>query len=153
MSFMFVGGGIALTVLLLAYFRPGRFGTTVLALGTGYLLTLIWIDTLAMYEFIRPSFLSWRDAAMIALVTFPGLLALLFSNKQKSLLPRIVAAPAVALLVITLLLPLFIADAESQIMYRMIEDYRELIISGLLVLGLLDMVFARLPKATKHDKH
>lgn len=150
---MLVGGSIALSVLLLSYLRAGRFGMTVLALGAGYLLTLLWMDRLAMYEFIQPSFLSWRDTVSIALITLPGLLALLFGHKQKGLVPRIIAAPAVALLVITFLLPLFAADGQSQAVYTVIERNRELIISGVLVLGLLDMVSARLPKASKHDKH
>lgn len=153
MSFMMVGGGIVLSVLLLSYLRAGRFGMTVLALGAGYLLALLWMDRLAMYEFIRPSFLSWRDTVYITLIILPGLLALLFGHSKRSLVPRVIAAPAIALLVITLLLPLFTADGQSQMVYVVIERNRELIISGMLVLGLLDMIAARLPKATKHDKH
>ncbi len=153
MSFMLVAGGIVLGMFLLAYLRSGRFGMTVLALGAGYLLALLWVDTLAAHTMVQLSFLAWRDAVYMILVLLPGLLALFFSHKQKSLLPRIVAALAIAVLSMVLLLPLFSPESESQTVYAMIERYREVIMSGLLALGLLDMVFARLPKTPKHDKH
>jgi len=151
MSFMLIAGGIALGTLLLSYLRSGRFGATALALGAGYLLTLLWADTLTA-KAIQLPFLSWHNAVYSGLVLLPGLLTLIFSHKQKGFLPRIVAALILSVFVIALLLPMFNPEPITQMAYDTVEHYREVIISGVLALGLLDMIFSRSPKPPKHSK-
>ena len=152
MSFMFFAGILAIGTFLLCLVRPGRFGQVVLALGAGYVLASLWADRLADYQLLRLSFVSWGDAVYLGLVLLPGIFVLLFSHKQKSVMPRMVAALAVALLVVALTLPLFSAESQSRIVYDFINQYRDVIIATLLVVGLLDMAFARSPKAPKSSK-
>lgn len=152
MSFIFVAGLVAVIAFLLCMVRPGRFGMTVLALGAGYLLATLWTDSLAASQLVQLPFVSWRDAVFMGLILLPGVVALILGPRQKSLVPRIVAALAVALLAVTLILPLFKAGPESGAVYHFISQYRDVIVSSLLVFGLLDAVFSRLPKAPKPSK-
>lgn len=154
MSFLLTAGGALLVLFIIAYLRAGRFGSTVLALGVGYLLALMWADSLATYESVYLPGVPMRDVSYSLLIAVPGLLAMLFSSKQKSLLPRIVQAFAIAVLGVALLLPvLALGGGHVSEIYRFIELNREIIISGLLALGLLDMVFSRSPKPPKHKGH
>ncbi len=47
MNFLFLTGGLAVVVFVLAYLRPGRYGVATLALIAGHTLALFWADTLA----------------------------------------------------------------------------------------------------------
>ncbi len=154
MSFFLTAGGALLGLFLLSYFRAGRFGATVLAFSAGYLLALMWADGLKTYESIYLPGVSMRDVSFALLVVVPGLLAMLFSPKQKSLLPRIVQAFAIAVFGVALLLPvLALGGGHVGELYELIEDNRNSVITALLLLGLLDMVLSRSEKAPKHNKH
>lgn len=152
MSGLFIVAAPALLLFLVSYLRSGRFGATVLALGVGYLLAMMWTDVLAAYGDVSLPHLAWRDIVYSLLVLSPGVLALLFSHKQKSLIPRSLAAVAIAVLGIMLLLPIFAPWMVGQELYATLEQYQGVIITALLLLGLLDMVFSRLPKASKGAK-
>ncbi len=104
MSFLLTAGGALLVLFLLAYLRAGRFGSTVLSFGVGYLLALMWADK-GVYEDVVLSALSPTDTVYLVLIIVPGILAMFFSSKQKSLLPRIVQAFAIAVLGVAMLLP------------------------------------------------
>lgn len=152
MSFYIAVGGVAVVAFLLAYLRAGRFGATALALGIGYLLTFLWIDDLAGLRLVEVPYLSWRDASYAFVVLLPGLLALLFSPKKKSILPKIIASPLIVLLVVTVLLPIIGAGSQGNFVYDNLNYYRNAIITGVLVLGLFDAFFARLPKAPRRSR-
>lgn len=153
MSFMIVGGGIALAFFVLSYFRAGRFGAAALAVGAGYLLTLLWGEVIAAYNLVGLPFLTWRELVYFGMILLPGLLAILFSHKQKSVLPRMIAAIAATLLVIAALLPLLNSEPQTQIIYSLLDQNREVIIGAVLTLGIVDVAFARLPKPPKPSKH
>lgn len=152
-SFLFVAGAFGALLFLLAYVRSGRFGTTVLAFGVGYLLSLMWTDILAAHQLVSQPFLSWRDTVYVVLILVPAVLALLFSHKQKSLVPRFVASLAIAALGVVMLLPVFSVWSAGDTLYATIEDNQGLFMTALLLLGLFDMVFSRLPKASRHKEH
>lgn len=154
MNFLLTVGGALAVLFVLSYIRAGRLGSTILALGTGYLLAIMWADTLVAYESIYLPGVSMRDASYVLLIVSPGLLAMLFAPKQKSLLPRIVQAFAVAVLGVALLLPvLALGGGHVSELYKLIENNRNIVITGLLLLGLLDMVLSRSEKTPKHGKH
>lgn len=152
MNFLLTVGGAALVTLLLSYIRAGRFGVTILALGAGYLLALLWADTLISYQLVEIAFMSWRDVVSVSLVVLPGLFALLFGRKQGSLLPRIVAASVTAVFVVVVLLPVLMVDTSGRGLHTVLSQYRDEIISVILVIGLFDVVLARMPKAPKRTK-
>ena len=152
MNFLLTVGGTALVTFLLSYIRAGRFGVTILALGAGYLLALLWTDTLISYPLVEIAFMSWRDAVSVSLVVLPGLFALLFGRKQRSLLPRIVAASVTAVFVVVVLLPVLMVDTSGRGLHTVLSQYRDEIISVILVIGLFDVVLARMPKAPKRTK-
>ena len=152
MSFILTAGGVALATFLFALVRSGRFGATVLSLAAGYVLALFWADTLASYSVGQFVFLTSSDVAYAVTLLVPGVLALLFGRKQKGLLPGVVGAAVLALFVVALLLDIFPVDAAGHQAHALLERYREVTISVVLVLGLFDVLLARLPKSPKRTK-
>lgn len=152
MSFTLVAGSVALVLFLVSYIRSGRFGSAILALGAGYLLAMMWTEILLPYTTVSLPYLTRHDTVYGVLILLPGILALLLSPKQKSVLPKIIAALAVAGFSVALLLPIFEPWSNGSATYAAMQDYQGVIITGLLVLGLLDVLFARLPKPSKHGK-
>jgi hypothetical protein len=154
MNFLLTAGGALLVLFIISYLRAGRFGFTILALGVGYLLALMWADILSVYGGVSIPSVSWRDAVYSLVIITPGLLAMLFSSKQKSLLPRIVQAFLVAVLGVALLLPVLgLGGGFISNLYDLVAKNRNLIITSLLLLGIFDMVFSRSEKAPKHKEH
>lgn len=154
MSFLLTAGGALLVLFLLAFLRAGRFGTTILAFGVGYLLATIWTDALASYGNFSMPGVSSKDITYAMLVVTPGILALIFSPKQKSLLPGLLQAFAVAVLGVALLAPILgVGGGQISEFYTLIEQNRDILVTVLLLLGLLDMVFSRSEKAPKHKEH
>src|SRR5690606_21461910 len=131
--------------------RPGRFGVATLSLGTGYLLATLWADALAWVIPTSELAISGSDAAYVVLLLAPTLLVLVLSQKRQGVVPRLVSAVALALLITALLLPVLsiatIMDPGSRSLYETAEQYREVVISVVLVLGLLDVLFSRPTKA------
>lgn len=154
MSFFLTAGGALLGFFLFSYFRAGRFGATVLAFGVGYLLATMWAESLKTYESIYLPGVSLRDSSFALLVVIPGLLAMLCSPKQKSLLPKIVQAFMIAVFGVALLLPILgTGGGHVSELYKVMEQNRDLIISGIVVIGLFDMVLSRSEKPAKHKEH
>lgn len=154
MSFLLTVGGALLALFVLSYIRGGRFGTVVLAFGVGYLLAQTWTEVLISHFMISLPGLPTKDILYSAIVVAPGLLALLFSPKQSSFIPRIAQAFIVALLGITLLLPvLALGGSPVSELYNAVSQNRDGVIAAILCLGLADIVLSRSEKASKHNKH
>lgn len=155
---MIVAGSIALLLFTISYIRPGRYGLTVLAMSAGYVLAEFWASTLA--GTYRPQadfgFLPWHDAVYSTFVVIPGLLVLLLAHKQQGIVPRIPASLALALLTVTLLLPIFASNfaAGTQVVsvLAFLQEYRQIIFTVIVVLGLGDVLLSRPSKARKHSK-
>lgn len=160
MSFLVAIGGLAAAIFVLSYMRAGRFGPVVLSIGAGYILAELWTDKLVtIYTQLNADFslLAWPTATYAGLMLLPGLLALVLSQKRQGFLPRIIAGLAVSLLVVVMLLPSmdssFVVEAPLRVAYDTLLRYRDIIITLVLVLGVLDIAFGRLPKVGKHHKH
>lgn len=152
MNFLIIGGGVLIALFCIAYIRAGRFGTAVLAMSAGYLLAMMWTDILLPYVPITLPYLNRYDTAYTLLIVVPGIVALLFSPKQKSILPKIIAALALAVFGVILLLPIFEPWSRDSALYARLQDSQGVIITALVLLGLLDAVFARFPKPSKPPK-
>lgn len=159
MSFLIVIGGLALVAFVLAYVRSGRFGPAALSLMAGYTLALFWADTIAVtYEGLGEGLgiSPWRDAVYASFITLPALAVLLVSPKRKSIVPRIVGALAFAALAVVLLMPIFssalFSGPSGNSLYATIDQNRELVMTVVLVLALIDVIFASTPKLPKRQK-
>lgn len=160
MSFLIVVASFATALFVLSYLRAGRFGPTMLALGAGYLLAEMWASRLGYWlevEFGGSLFVvSWQDVAYGALVLLPGLLALLFASKQKSVLPRFMASAIIGVFAVVLLLPVLsvatILDANSRLLHMTVQQHQAIAMTIGLVLGLVDILFSRLPKTPRRRK-
>ena len=154
MNFLLTAGGALLVLFIISYLRAGRFGATILAFGVGYLLAAMWTDAIVAYGSFSVLGVPWRDVVYAALIVTPGLLAMLFSPKQKSLLPRIVQAFLIAVFGVALLLPVLgLGGGHIGEFYNIIEQNQDAIVTLLLLLGLFDMVLSRSEKAPKSSKH
>lgn len=159
MSLFLVGVVLVIVSFVIALVRPGRFGPTALSLATGYVLATFWSDTIANSSReigVTVGLSLWHDAVFAAIVIVPALFVLLLTPKRQSVIPRIISAVLLAVLVLVMLLPIFslalIADSQSRAFYRMIENNKEVIVTITLLVGLIDMAFARHPKRHKHAK-
>lgn len=160
MAFLFVAGGIALGVGLLAYFRPERTGLALLSLGIGSIFAMMWATPLALTykEDLDAMFgvYSWPDLLRVVITVLPMFAVLLFAGKQRSFLPRALGAVTVALLVVVLLLPVLSLsvtfETESRGVYDFLARYREVIITATLLVGMIDTLFMRSPKPLKPGK-
>lgn len=153
MNFLIIIGSVAAGLFMLTFIRSGRFGVAALALGVGYLLARMWTDILVSLTSFALPYISTSDTVHAGLILLPGILALLFGHHQNSLVPRPVGALIIATLGVTLLLPIFEPWANGHEVYRTLENYQGVIITGGLILGLLDIIFGRLPKAPKRSSH
>lgn len=159
MSFLVIIGGLAVALFVIAFFRSGRFGPAVLALSAGYIMAELWAEKIATtYQQFGADFsiLAWHGAVYTGIVLLPGLAALLLSQKRQSIIPGILAHVAIALLTVAILLPLvspaLVIDSASRSTHDVIMQHRDSIITVILVLGVLDIVFGRLPKLRRHHK-
>lgn len=152
MNFLIFAGVVALTLFVLSYLRTGRFGYTVLAFGAGYLLANLWSSTLASYMNVTVTPLSSRDIVYGLMILLPGITALLLGHKLGSALPRIVQALILAALGVALLLPILGIGSSGYQLYALVKQYRDIIISVILVIGLADMVVSRSSKMPKRHK-
>lgn len=154
MSFLLTAGGALLVLFVISYLRAGRFGATILAFGVGYLLAAMWTDTIVAFKSVPVPGVPWRDVVYALLIVTPGILALLFSPKQKSLLPRIVQAFLIAVFAVALLLPILgLGGGHIGEFYTILEKNRDVVVTLLLLLGLFDMVISRSEHAPKSAKH
>lgn len=159
MSFIVVAGGVMLVFFVLALLRPGRFGPTVLALGAGYVLAQFWAEELAVrFPVVNDyvPFLTAHDALYGTMIVLPGVLALLLVGKQKSLLPRLIAALLLGVFVLALLIPILafavVLEPQGRALYMTAQQYQGLAVTSGLLLGLFDTLFSRLPKSPRQNK-
>lgn len=152
MTFLTIVGAVMAVLFLLSYIRSGRFGATILALGAGYLLAMMWTDILLPHVTMSLPYLTRYDTVNSFLILLPGILAILLSPQQKSILPKMIASLAVAGFGVVLLLPVFEPWSKGSAVYATISDYQGVIITILLILGLFDILFARLPKSSRRSK-
>src|SRR5690606_15624805 len=124
MSFLIAAGAIAAAVFVFSYIRSGRFGATIVAIGIGYLLAMMWTEILVSYSTISLPYVTRYDTIYSALILMAGILALLFSPRQKSILPKIIAALLVASLSVVLLLPVLEPWSKESALYEAIYNYQ-----------------------------
>lgn len=153
MTFIASAGAVAALAFLLIYVRPGRFGITVLALAAGSLLAGMWADDLSRLQSIHIPLIPFRTLVYGGFVLLPGIVVLLFGGSHKSILPRLFAALILALFIVLLLLPILPVAAGNDVVYTTLRQYEIYGVTVALVLGLLDVMSARMPKAPKrHSK-
>lgn len=150
MSFLMTAGGVALVLFLLAYIRDGRFGASILAMTAGMFLASLWTDTLVNVSHVTLPGITWHDAVYGGIVLLPGMLLLILAHKQHSIFPRLVAAVGIALFGTAAVLPILGVGAEGYELYALIKQYRDLLLTVCIILGLIDIVAARPPKVPKH---
>lgn len=160
MDFLIISAAVASAVILLGYFRPGRFGLVALALAAGYILTLFWTRPLTgLLEVYGDNFqgVSTRSLVFLALMLLPAFLVFLLSEKRRSILPRLISPLFLAVMLVALLLPILPSAKKSRDIgsevYRLVSSNKEIIITTVLSLGVLDISFSKSQKGIKPTKH
>ncbi len=132
---------------LLAFMTKRRFGVLGLALTTGALLSaLLSRDMVAILDSFGVSFatLSTAGFVAIAIVLLPAFLLLFSGPSYKTIRARIIGASLFAVLAVTLIaVPLERAiplDGLGKTIFELIDRYSVYIITGGVVLSLLDII-------------
>lgn len=139
-----------------AYFTRRRYGVLGLALCAGYLISTIWTPDVASIirsagvELLSPS-LSSVVAAL--LILFPALILLLSGPTYTKRWQRLVGAAAFALLSTSFLLtPLhngIVLDDTGKRIYDILFEYRDLIITVMIIYAVYDLLIMKSPKKDK----
>lgn len=153
---------VAIGVILfgLAFLSKRRFGMHGLALAAGATLASLWGNDagvlLASAGVLPPSIAA--DALALCLVTvLPALLLLTRGKKYKKVGSRVVGSLLFTILALAFIvqplssvLPL---DATGVVIYTTLLQYQSLIISGGIVLAIIDILMAKAPKPAPEEKH
>ncbi len=146
--------GIILIVLfVVAYLTKRRFGVLGLALAAGALLSDLWADKLTpliadsgvVVE--RPPLLTLVAAGIVLL---PAVVLFVSGPVYRKSNERLIGAFLFALLAVALLVePLgsgLLLSGESKQVYDVIAENRVYIITGGLIIAVIDILFTRIPK-------
>lgn len=158
MSFLVIVGGMMVVLGVLAFITRRRFGVLGLALATGALMSTVWVGDVTPLvaqtglQTLQPPLESIVGAVLTLL---PAVVLLLSGPISHAPWQRIGGAILFALLAITLLLePLsaaLVIDGPGRLVYEALGEYRIFIVTGCIVVALLDAVAIKSPKRTpKH---
>lgn len=153
--------GIVLVVLFaLAFLTKRRFGVLGLALAAGAMLSSLWAETLtpiiaqAGVTVDRPPLIM---LVSVALVLLPAVLLLFSGPSYKDLPMRLVGALCFAALALALLVePLgsaLVLTGDSKTVYDFFVTNRVYIVTGGLILALLDLLTTHTSRRHKSSKH
>jgi len=136
-----------------AFFTKRRFGVLGLALAAGAMLSALWVGDLtpvianAGIILVKPPLESVVAAGLILL---PALLLLASGPTYRSFPQRLIGSGAFAVLAIALLLqPLgsaLVIDGVGTSVYGFFIRYRTIIVTVCLILAILDLLVAKMPK-------
>jgi hypothetical protein len=153
MSSLIVVGLLFATLFAMAYITKRRFGVLGLALAAGSLLSANWADTLTPFieqhgvTLVMPPLATVVQAG---LTLAPPLLLMFGGPTYSKTLPRLAGSLAFAVLAVTFLVDSIGGslqlDPTGQAAYRIVLDYRSLIIVVGLVAALVDILLTRRPK-------
>ena len=153
--------GVFAVLALTTYLAKRRFGLTVAALVIGYVLSMLWANTVAMWIValgVTTSVVPLEMIVEIAMILVPGLLVVSNGAVVKKPALRIAGAIIVGLVACAFvagpLLQYSILGYEQQQMFELFTNNTQLIIGIGLVLAWLDIVLTKAPKPPKEDgKH
>jgi hypothetical protein len=144
---------VAVTVFVVAYVRPGRSGSAILAFGAGYLLATIWAEKITSYlgtptvqTPLQPEIMVYAGVVLI-----PGIAVLLFGPKQQGLIPRAIGALIASVFALALMHPALMNASGNEPVHDMLMRNKESIITVGVIAGVLDLVASR--SNTSHKKN
>lgn len=160
MSFLIIAGIVFGGLFLTAFLTKRRVGLLGMALASGSLLAGLWVGSLtplvaqAGVEIVRPPLSS---LVATVLVLLPAVLLFFQGNSVKSVLWRIVHSLVFATLAIGFLLePMsaaLVVDERAKPVFDFLTQYRTLIITGGIILSVVDLMFSRKRRHEKPTHH
>ncbi len=148
-------------LFVVAYLTKRRFGVLALALAAGALLSDLWAEKLtpliqdAGVVVERPPMVTLVAAGIVLL---PAVVLFASGPVYRKPQERLIGAFLFALLAVALLVePLgsgLLLSGESKTVYDVIAENRVYIVTAGLVIGVVDILFTRMPKyGGRHAKH
>ena len=147
---------IIAALFALAFFTKRRFGVLGLALAAGAVLSDMWATDATPYiqqaglQVVAPPMETLVAATMILL---PAVVLLFSGPKYSKMSQRVIGSAAFALLAVAFLLdPLggaLVLTGDSQDIYKLLVDNHLWIITGGILLALIDLLTAKSPKPIK----
>lgn len=160
MSFLIIAGIVLGGLFLAAFLTKRRVGLLGLALASGSLLASLWVGNLtplvaqAGVEIVRPPLSSLVATVLILL---PVTLLFFRGNSVKGAVWRIVHSFVFAVLAIGFLLePMsaaLVVDEQAKPVFDFLTQYRTLIITGGIVLSVVDLMLGRKRRHEKPAHH
>lgn len=160
MSFLIIAGLLFAGLFLAAFLTKRRVGLLGLALTSGSLLAGLWVGSLtplvaqAGIEIVRPPLSSLVASILIVL---PAVILFFHGNSVKGILWRIIHASVFAVLAIGFLLePMsaaLVVDEQGKPVYDFLTQHRTIIITGGIVISILDLMLGRKRRHEKPAHH
>ena len=157
MTFLVIFGLIMAAFFAVVFFSKGRVGIPILAMSAGAMLASMWVGDLTPLIasvgiiIVQPPLESLVAAAMTLL---PAVLLSSRGSSYSALYERIFGGVVFALFATALLLPTIgsalVVDGTARPIYDFFVQYRTIIVTTGLVIGVFDLLFF---KTAKHAKH
>lgn len=159
MSFVVIFLLIIVALFALAFFTKRRFGVLGLALSAGAMLSSLWVGELtpvianAGIIIVKPPLESVVAAGLILL---PAVVLFSSGPSYKGMIQRVIGAAAFAVLAVALLLEplgsaLVIQDVGKPV-YEFFVQYKATIVTVCLVIAILDLLVAKMPRFSKEHR-
>jgi hypothetical protein len=156
-TFLVILGLIVAAFFAVVFFSKNRVGIPILAMAAGAMLASMWVGDLtpliagAGIIIVQPPLESLVAAAMTLL---PAVLLSARGSSYSALYERIFGGVVFALFATALLLPsigsALVIDATARPIYDFFVQYRTIIVTAGLVIGVFDLLFFKVPKHAKH---
>lgn len=160
MSFLIIMGLVFWGLFLATFLTKRRVGLLGLALASGSLLSGLWVGSLtplvvqAGIEIIRPPLTS---LVSVVLIVLPVILLFFHGSSVKGWIWRMLHSLAFAMLAIGFLIePMsaaLVIDEQGEPIYELLTQYRTGIITGGIVISILDLMFGRKRRHEKPTHH
>lgn len=160
MSFLIILGLVFGGLFLTAFLTKRRVGLLGLALASGSLLAGLWVGSLtplvaqAGIEIVRPPLSSLVATVLILL---PAALLFFHGNSARGILWRTLHSMIFAVLAIGFLLePMsaaLVIDEQGRPVYEHLTNYRTAIITGGIIISVLDLMLGRKRRHEKPAHH
>jgi len=156
-TFLVIFSLIIAALFAVAFFSKRRVGVAGLALAAGAMLASMWVGDVTPFivqagiVIVKPPLESVVTAALTLL---PAVMVLFVGATYKSTVQRVIGSALFALFAVALLLPsigaALVIDTAGKPLFDFFNEYRTLIVTIGLVFSVLDIIFVKIPKPSKH---
>ena len=160
MDVVVILGIVAALLFVGAYVTRRRFGVLGLALAAGYVLSVLWHDTLVQVADtvrIDTGVISSVTLLTLAVILLPSIVLLFGGPSYKTKRGRLLGSLFYAVLAVVFSLGALehtlVLMGEGKVVYDTVVEYEQYILTAALVVAVLDIMHARTSGGKKSEHH